>query len=273
MFGDYCYNKREITNSAIENGTPIVAESNFFPFYQFGIFVDGYVIQQKYDIYNNITIYESVLFDSFHFHGHKRLYEYVPKIFSYDRSRVVERAHSQLNVPLVNGFPSIFGDDFVFWCLVGEYFWSYFTYSKLGLHYSEKYREGILNLFHHAIAIEQDIIIHFTDKNGLYETPEILIDSFNELKCPKIVEYRNDSLGERWITRNRALLLWATRNSYKKYNIVLNNCEHFATYCRTGRAESFQVQNALFDIATLGLTAFAPRFVPFAVKRLMKYFI
>lgn len=38
----------------------------------------------------------------------------------------------------------------------------------------------------------------------------------------------------------------------KGYNLAFNNCEHFATYCKTGRKDSRQVWRA-----ALGLTASA----------------
>ncbi|MBM3289409.1 MAG: hypothetical protein FJY92_04585, partial [Candidatus Hydrogenedentes bacterium] len=38
-----------------------------------------------------------------------------------------------------------------------------------------------------------------------------------------------------------------------RYSTVSNNCEHFATWCRTGRRESKQVRRAIAAAATLGV--------------------
>ena len=39
----------------------------------------------------------------------------------------------------------------------------------------------------------------------------------------------------------------------KGYSLVFNNCEHFATYCVTGRKKSRQVRRLLGSMATLSL--------------------
>ena len=38
-----------------------------------------------------------------------------------------------------------------------------------------------------------------------------------------------------------------------RYSTVSNNCEHFATWCRTGKRESKQVRRAITAAATLGV--------------------
>ncbi len=35
----------------------------------------------------------------------------------------------------------------------------------------------------------------------------------------------------------------------KGYNLLFNNCEHFATFCKTGRRESFQVDEAFWGLS------------------------
>ena len=35
----------------------------------------------------------------------------------------------------------------------------------------------------------------------------------------------------------------------KGYNLEINNCEHFATFCKTGRRESFQVMELMWGLA------------------------
>lgn len=45
-------------------------------------------------------------------------------------------------------------------------------------------------------------------------------------------------------TINRAL----SRIGEDKYSLLLNNCEHFAIWCKTGVSESFQVDNTVYSI-------------------------
>lgn len=40
----------------------------------------------------------------------------------------------------------------------------------------------------------------------------------------------------------RATALLEGRASWEKFNVFTNNCEHFATYCKTGEAKSKQIE-------------------------------
>lgn len=46
-----------------------------------------------------------------------------------------------------------------------------------------------------------------------------------------------------------------SRLNETRYSTVLNNCEHFATWCRTGMRESKQVRRAVTAAATLAVAA------------------
>eukprot|EP01100_Stratorugosa_tubuloviscum_P007831 TRINITY_DN3221_c0_g1_i2.p1 TRINITY_DN3221_c0_g1~~TRINITY_DN3221_c0_g1_i2.p1 ORF type:complete len:155 (-),score=66.28 TRINITY_DN3221_c0_g1_i2:90-554(-) len=66
------------------------------------------------------------------------------------------------------------------------------------------------------------------------------IEHEKTLKLEEIIEKSNSRLGE------------------KSYNLVKNNCEHFAYYCMTGEAKSTQVQ-----LMKTFITLFAPQLLPF----------
>lgn len=62
---------------------------------------------------------------------------------------------------------------------------------------------------------------------------------FKENKQYKIQKF-TDNYSERVSAVNRALAILG-----KPYDLVLNNCEHYASYVQTGKAESQQTKNGL----------------------------
>lgn len=276
MLGDFWNNKRLLSPNdyvQIANGTPIVAFRDFAPYLQFGIFNQGEVIMRHYDYATNITRYKKENLEQFHGRFRFQLFEYRPTLYSYDKKESLERARTVNFLEFYKGYGSVFGDDFVFWCLVGDNFWACFENSKMGRHYKERYKEWkYITLNHHAIAIEQDFIVHFTEERSQTGKTHIQISPFSDLKNPVAIEYNNDNLEQRFITRNRALWAWGKGGDFGGYNILTNNCEHFATWCRTGKSKSSQVRTALVDAASAALLIFTPKAAPLVYKRLQKYF-
>lgn len=273
MFGDFYNNHKVISSSdllQLEDGTPIVRMTDYFPYYQFGIYNNGRVIQQCFNRNLQLTSYEEISIKRFIVGNKTTLFEYTPIKYTYDKNEVLRRAKSCLNTSKVGVF-SVFGDDFVFWCLVGDKMESFFTGSKMGRHYKDKYTEKIIRVYHHAIAIEEDVIVHFTDEEIPNETV-LSFNKFSSLENPIEVKYKNDSYEQRMISRNRAIYAWATYSQYGKYNFITNNCEHFATWCRTGKGNSYQVRNALLDVAIGCINLVTPKAIPLTVMRFMKYF-
>lgn len=81
MFGDFYSNHKKIGKSEynrIENGTPIVRLSSYYPYYKFGIYCNGGVIQQTYCRNLNVTIYESTSFKVFIAGDNVTIFEYTP---------------------------------------------------------------------------------------------------------------------------------------------------------------------------------------------------
>lgn len=262
--------------SYLDNGTPIVRIDNkLIPNVQFGIIDNGNVIFQHFRADIFAYSYLKVPMSDFMKHNDSRLVEYTP-LYSFDKIEAHKRAVSYIGKHREQQLPSVFGDDFVFWCLVGDKYWDSFASSKVGNHYKDKYREGkLINVYHHAIAIEQDVIIHFTgtDENAKgHAHTQIEATSFAQLKHPILVKYDNDSLSARWATRNRAIFMLAYKQFTKSYNLITNNCEHFATLCRTGIPNSQQVKNGYIDLASVIISLFVPQISPIAYWRIKKYF-
>ncbi|XP_039156140.1 lecithin retinol acyltransferase-like [Eucalyptus grandis] len=114
---------------------------------------------------------------------------------------------------------------------------------------------------HHGIYIGEDNIIHFT-RTGVNKTS---LDSFRR-EGEKLHSLHSYAYGRplleywlmRWGTRttlpdaklpeeviNKAWELYEG-NSFGKYDLINNNCEHFAVFCRTGVRAS--AQTALVSI-------------------------
>lgn len=120
---------------------------------------------------------------------------------------------------------------------------------KKGDHIRVKRLDGLYA--HHGIYISDNEVIHFTGKDddsvldwskpeviqsdlkyflkdGVLEVKEYTDDEFQDLYSPEqIVTYARACLGD------------------KGYNLVFNNCEHFANVCTLGRFRSNQVERVL----------------------------
>lgn len=104
---------------------------------------------------------------------------------------------------------------------------------------------------HHAIIKEiKDtegtfitmVLIHFTSANGKLQVYEETQEFDLREKDIYIVDYifpRHDPI--KIVARAESIL--SQRDKFKKYNVFLRNCEHFATWCVVGEGESFQVQS------------------------------
>ena len=74
-----------------------------------------------------------------------------------------------------------------------------------------------------------------------------------------MVTYPEDSCSPAGVTLRRAM----GRLGEQNYNLLFNNCEHFAHWCKTGRHRSSQVEDWLHT-SSLGALAFG-QFMPAAV--------
>ena len=116
---------------------------------------------------------------------------------------------------------------------------------------------------HHGIYVGNGNVVHYSGLAHGFNKGKIELTSLkkfmgeaNELKYVKydttIQTYAKDEICERALRRLNE----------DKYNILFNNCEHFACWCVTGRKESKQVQ-AVMQLTTtvfisVGVTIAAP---------------
>jgi hypothetical protein len=97
----------------------------------------------------------------------------------------------------------------------------------------------LFQYWHHGIYIGHNLVIEFGD--GLYDKPNAVVrmttlDAFQGDRNFEIVEYEHCCDADIVIERARSLL------GEGGYNVILWNCEHVATWCKTGIAESRQVK-------------------------------
>ncbi|MBD2197896.1 MULTISPECIES: lecithin retinol acyltransferase family protein [Calothrix] len=88
---------------------------------------------------------------------------------------------------------------------------------------------------HHGIYIGNDEVIHYW-KHKVRKTE---INKFTLGKNIHIKNHKKEYSSSRVVERAKKRL------GENKYNLIFNNCEHFATWCKTGKHKSKQVGGAI----------------------------
>ena len=173
-------------------------------------------------------------------------------------------------------FGSVYGDDFVFWCVFGEL--PYAQESKyFGEQISVPFNDlGVMKARHHGIVIEENSVVHFgPDDNyegsiALNAPKSIHISPMgNFLKGRQFIPhpYKEKKCFSKLETRNRAIN--SISLSEKTFNLLFSNCEHWATWCKTGKSKSTQIKSVMLESAIgIGLSiAGNPRAGAFLLSR------
>lgn len=284
MFGD-CLEKSCLIDPTdyheIVRGTPLVACSPG-GYIQFGIHTgENSVIIQRYVVqygYISFSI-EEVSFKRFCF-KECSLFEYIP-LYDYDKEETFDRACDEIG-QTYNELRSVFGDDFVCISMIGrEKFIHAFDNSKMGFHYSYDFSlNPFMRATHHAIAIENEFVIHFSRGEGK-GLPQIICEKLSviEERARKFknrglqkVQYNNETLENRLIARNRALLVYSKKIDFDTYKLLFNNCEHLATWCKTGNAKSKQVTEGIIDCAIIVFSLALKKPNPLMIKAIQRHF-
>ena len=110
-------------------------------------------------------------------------------------------------------------------------------------------RKGLL-YSHHGIYAGEGNVIHFKGAEKEKRDPAVIItDIENFLNGGKL---RRRNYKER-LPYSESLRIAREHLSKKRYSLRVNNCEHFATYCATGKKKSLQVRRVIGGIATITL--------------------
>lgn len=110
-----------------------------------------------------------------------------------------------------------------------------------------------LGYTHHGIDCGDGTVIHFTGEPGKKSDASIARSMLADFALDSIVHMRDYSAkDDSQVVIDRA----KSKLGSKDYNLVTNNCEHFATWCCTGRTASEQVRR-VSSLTTSGAAAAA----------------
>jgi len=101
---------------------------------------------------------------------------------------------------------------------------------------------------HHAIDCGDGTVIHYTGVPGSPLTGEVkraALEEFTEGARPRVRQHSGADPPDAVLARAESRLGEA------EYNLVFNNCEHFCTWCVSGRARSRQVRRLAAGAAAL----------------------
>ena len=115
-------------------------------------------------------------------------------------------------------------------------------------------QHGLFN--HHGIDLGDGTVAHYLEGREILRSP--LVD-FSRGQPVTVVTYAPDACSPVGVTLRRAM----GRLGEQNYNLLFNNCEHFAHWCKTGRHRSAQVEDWLHT-GSLGALAFG-QWLPAAV--------
>lgn len=103
---------------------------------------------------------------------------------------------------------------------------------------------------HHGIFVgHKEGVIDFNDESGgKLRLIDISVFHDDKKRPLKRICYKSGQCLEPFKVVENAKMLLNNQTEWRKFNLIYNNCEHFATYCKCGNATSKQtdaIQNAL----------------------------
>jgi hypothetical protein len=114
------------------------------------------------------------------------------------------------------------------------------TWSKKEAKYGDHIRVMTdTGYYHHAIYINDKEVIHFSTDNGfsiLSRDLEIKSTSINIFTFGETIEVKKYDKKE--ILAEKSVQIAKNMIGNKDYDLVFNNCEHFASFCITGKRKS-----------------------------------
>ncbi|MBD1194052.1 lecithin retinol acyltransferase family protein [Vulcanococcus sp. Clear-D1] len=124
-------------------------------------------------------------------------------------------------------------------------------------------QHGLFN--HHGIDLGDGTVAHYLEGREILRSP---VQEFSRGQPLSVVSYPDGSCSAPGVTLRRAM----GRLGEQNYNLLFNNCEHFAHWCKTGRHRSEQVENWLHtgSLRALGLGQFVPAAVLSGARMLLR---
>lgn len=91
---------------------------------------------------------------------------------------------------------------------------------------------------HHGIDLGDGTVAHYLEGREILRSTT---EEFGRSQPISVVAYEHDACSPPGVTLRRAM----GRLGEQNYNLLFNNCEHFAHWCKTGRHRSRQVEGWL----------------------------
>jgi len=118
---------------------------------------------------------------------------------------------------------------------------------------------------HYGIYVGNGKVIHYAARNGDFGTDvgvrETSLEQFaGDSKC-SIIKFDKKNTGVKYFSPKETVRRAQSRIGEKSYNLIFNNCEHFALWCKTGKSKSIQVEKAVTVAIVLGTVAIATHLV------------
>ncbi|MCL2007214.1 MAG: lecithin retinol acyltransferase family protein [Treponema sp.] len=118
---------------------------------------------------------------------------------------------------------------------------------------------------HYGVYAGEDRVIHYSSSNGDFGLDacvrETSLEQFARGGYCNIVEFTEKSDQKRLFSKEETMKRASSRLGEKQYNLIFNNCEHFAIWCKTGENKSFQVEKAVTAAVLLGATIIVTKLI------------
>jgi len=123
-------------------------------------------------------------------------------------------------------------------------------------------QHGLFN--HHGIDLGDGTVAHYLEGRQILRSP---VEEFSRGEPVSVVTY-TEPCSPVGVTLRRAM----GRLGEQNYNLLFNNCEHFAHWCKTGRHRSAQVEGWLHtgSLGALALGQFVPAALLTGVRVLLR---
>ena len=109
---------------------------------------------------------------------------------------------------------------------------------------------------HYGIYAGQGRVIHYASQNGDFGNDacvrETSLKQFVRSGECRIEKHDGSRNNAQQFSREETVSRARSRMGEKEYNLLFNNCEHFALWCKTGINKSAQVEKAVCAAVLLG---------------------
>jgi len=96
---------------------------------------------------------------------------------------------------------------------------------------------------HHGIYVGRGMVVHYAGLSGFLRSgpvEEVTMSRFSMGRAVRIIEYSESKYSpQEIVVRARSRL------GENEYHVLRNNCEHFCSWCISGRSRSMQVERPL----------------------------